>query len=180
MDEWGDEQDNGLPPAADSPEGLQPWVERLLGRRLGDVRVHNTTQAGDLARRLGARAFTAGRHVYVRPDLLHPRTPESVALLAHELTHAAEQAGAPPITPPARTGAGPLLTAHRSAAVQRAVAGGSDAAEGRARGVEAAATIQAQTPRRPAAPPAPPVEEVAEAVYRLMVRDLLTDQERMV
>lgn len=69
------------------------WVERVTRRSLGDVRIHDSEQAGQLVRRLGARAFTAGRDVYVRPELLRPFTRESGALLAHELYHVAEQSG---------------------------------------------------------------------------------------
>src|SRR3954453_13506692 len=112
MDAWNDEQNT---PAGGTP-AMTAWVERLLGRSLGDVRVHDSSQAGELAQRLGARAFTAGRHVYVRPELLRPPARSGAALLAHELTHAVEQAGAPPAAPaplvpaPARGATGPLLT----------------------------------------------------------------------
>ena len=73
--------------------GLVSWVQRITGRSLGDVRIHDSTQAGELARRLGARAFAAGRDIYVRPELVEPLTPEGAALLAHELYHVAEQSG---------------------------------------------------------------------------------------
>src|SRR5947209_1030937 len=92
MDEIDGQLNNGVP----------AWVQRLIGRALGDVRLHDSTQAGDLAARLGARGEAAGRHVYVRPELLRPRTPHAAALLAHELTHAAEQTGAPALPPLAR------------------------------------------------------------------------------
>jgi hypothetical protein len=98
-----DHQAGGMPGEAN----VYPWLERLLGRSLADVRVHDSGQAGALAARLGARAFAAGRHIYVRPDLLRPLTPQGVALLAHELTHAVEQSDAPAIAAPAM----PLLTA---------------------------------------------------------------------
>jgi len=94
MDETDREQ-AGTPERA----GAGPWVSRLIGRSLSDVRVHDTGQAGDLAGRLGARAFTAGRHVYVQPALVHPLTPQGVALLAHEMTHAVEQTAAAPVAP---------------------------------------------------------------------------------
>lgn len=76
---------------------VKRWLERVTRRSMGDVRVHDSSHAGQLARRLGARAFTAGRHVYVRPELVHPARQEGMALLAHEIWHAA---GEPPIVSP--------------------------------------------------------------------------------
>src|SRR5262245_54457899 len=78
---------------SDNIAGVVSWVERITRRSLADVRIHRSEQAGRLARRLGARAFTAGRDVYVRPELVEPVTPEGAALLAHELYHVAEQSG---------------------------------------------------------------------------------------
>ena len=100
------ENDGGFPSGVPDESNLTPWIERLIGRSLGDVRIHDSSQAGTLAGRLGARAFAVGRDVYVRPELLRPLTPRSVALLAHELTHAAEQSGAAPVTAPNSAGLG--------------------------------------------------------------------------
>src|SRR5215212_10081476 len=80
----------------DESGGAQSWLERMTGRSMGDIRIHDSAQAGDLARRLGARAFTVGRDIYVRSELVNSGTPEGKALLAHEATHAAEQTGAAP------------------------------------------------------------------------------------
>src|SRR5689334_15318589 len=119
MDERDDELNSAPQTGGDGTPALTAWVERLLGRSLGDVRVHDSAQAGELAGRLGARAFTAGRHVYLPADLLHAPTPPRAALLAHELSHAVEQAGAPPALPPPsarapqRGSAGPLLAVSR-------------------------------------------------------------------
>src|SRR5689334_5459461 len=65
-----------------------------LRGRLGDVRIHSNSLAEELTRRLGARAFTMGRDVYVRPELLRAGDAQSQALLAHELFHVGEQTGA--------------------------------------------------------------------------------------
>src|SRR5690348_7655074 len=109
MDERDDERNTPSLAGAGDVHAVQAWVERLLGRSLSDVRVHDSSQAGDLARRLGARAFTVGRHVYARPELLRAPAPQAAALLAHELTHTVEQAGTPAAPPPA-SGLAPLLT----------------------------------------------------------------------
>ena len=170
MDDTEREPDSAF--AGNSPEraGAGPWVSRLIGRSLSDVRVHDTSQAGDLAARLGARAFTAGRHVYVQPARVHPLTPEGVALLAHEMTHAVEQTGAAPVAPlPLSAPAG------RPAPVQRVPESGGEA---RAVAVEAAALQAQQAPASRRAPAPPDPEEVAERVYRRLVQELLNDRER--
>ncbi|MDQ3927838.1 MAG: DUF4157 domain-containing protein, partial [Chloroflexota bacterium] len=91
------------------------WLEKVRRRSLGDVRLHDTGQAGELARKLGARAFTVGRDIYAQPELVKPHTPQGAALLAHEMTHVAEQTGVAPepmtlLTPP---------PARQAAAIQR-------------------------------------------------------------
>jgi hypothetical protein len=180
MDDW----DKGSP--LSGPASIQhttAWVERLIGRNLGDVRVHDSSQAGALAGRLGARAFAVGRDVYIRPDLLHPRTPQGVALLAHELTHAAEQMGGAEVmgtaAPSPAFGGGALPQAPALPAVQRAPGSGSSssASEARATAVEAAA-LQALQQRTQGAAAPPDPEQIAEHVYDLIVRDLRLDKER--
>jgi hypothetical protein len=157
---------------------VYPWLERLLGRSLADVRVHDSSQAGALAGRLGARAFAAGRHIYVRPDLLRPLTPQGVALLAHELTHAVEQSGAPALAAPAMPllmAGGPGPAAPAPPAVQRAPPPGGG--EHSAVAAESAALRAAQPGAPSAAPPIDP-QAVADRVYRRIVDDLRTDRER--
>src|SRR5438309_1233498 len=92
MDEHSNfnQNDDAISPGIDE---ITAWLERVTRRSLGDVRIHDSEQAGELVRRLGARAFTAGRDIYVRPELLRPLTRENAALLAHELYHVAEQSG---------------------------------------------------------------------------------------
>jgi hypothetical protein len=79
--------------------GLQPGtrarVEPLLGEPLGDVRVHDGAGADALARSVAARAFTTGRDVFFARGEYRPGTPSGETLLAHELTHVAQQRGAP-------------------------------------------------------------------------------------
>ena len=175
----------------------QPWLERLTRRSLGDVRVHDSRQAGELARRLGARAFTVGRDVYVRSEVATPRTPEGEALLAHEMYHVAEQsglaAGDMPLLRPsaqiapatngmaANAGRTPPAQGARPA-VQRALPSapaGLASSEASAEAVESAA-LEAQMGRRQEKSLAPPPdpEQVAERVYSLIVKELLIDRER--
>jgi hypothetical protein len=75
---------------------LAPAIRREFERRLGHdfdaVRVHVDGEAIGATAALGARAFTLGRHVAIGNGLYPPSTPESRRLLAHELTHVAQQA----------------------------------------------------------------------------------------
>jgi hypothetical protein len=156
----------------------QAWLGRLTKRLPGDIRIHDDTQAGELARRLGARAFTVGRHIYVRPDLVKPMTPEGAALLAHEMSHATEQSGAAPIDMPlllpglgAATNSGAEADAPHtpawqgqaqpsaepagaSAPVQRAPAG-VPRSEVAAEAIESAAYQAQQQGQQPDKPPTP-------------------------
>ncbi len=175
-----------------SGQGMERWLARIRRRSLGDVRIHDSAQAGDLARRLGARAFTVGRHIYVRPDLASPATPEGDALLAHELWHVAEQSGAtemPLLRPSAPSLAWQVAAWDASnAAPQHAEAGmsvqrdigapGSSSSEASAETVERAALQAAQGGRRGAAAQGPDPVEVAERVYALIAMELMLDNER--
>jgi len=78
-----------LDPAA--RERLAPHV----GDELTDVRVHTDTTADALARSVSARAFTTGADVYFAAGEYRPGTSDGDTLLAHELTHVAQQRGAP-------------------------------------------------------------------------------------
>ncbi len=76
------------------PERLT--FEPLFGADFGRVRLHADAGAGTLSRALGAEAFTLGSDIYFAPGAYRPATAEGRGLLAHELTHVVQQAGAPP------------------------------------------------------------------------------------
>jgi Domain of unknown function (DUF4157) len=67
----------------------------LLGDSFNDVRVHTDALADMLARAVSARAFTAGRDLYFASGEYRPGSNPGDRLLAHELTHAVQQRGAP-------------------------------------------------------------------------------------
>jgi hypothetical protein len=80
---------------AGSPLG-QParWtLEGFFGADLGHVRVHTDGAAVQLSRELHARAFTVGRDIFFSPGTYQPTSREGQGLLAHELTHVAQQTG---------------------------------------------------------------------------------------
>ena len=72
---------------------VQARMEPLVGAT-GDVRVHDDGVADALARSVQARAFTTGRDVFFARGEYRPGTAAGDRLLAHELTHVAQQRGA--------------------------------------------------------------------------------------
>lgn len=69
---------------------VQQQVEPHLGVDLGDVRVHGDGVARQASQAMGARAFTFGRDVFLGPG----ESGSDVELMAHELTHVAQQGAA--------------------------------------------------------------------------------------
>lgn len=55
------------------------------------VRLHADAHARAATRRLGARAFTIGEHIYTSSNQLAARSPSDGGLLAHELSHVVQQ-----------------------------------------------------------------------------------------
>lgn len=67
-------------------------LSERLGADLRAVRIHTDAAAASAARALGAQAFTYGRHVAFGRGAWAPDTTRGHGLLAHELTHVAQQA----------------------------------------------------------------------------------------
>jgi Domain of unknown function (DUF4157) len=72
------------------------FMEPRFGRSFGDVRVHSDARAGASAEAVNACAYTVGGHIAFGPGQYQPDTPAGQKLLAHELTHVAQQAGVSP------------------------------------------------------------------------------------
>ena len=70
-------------------------LEPSLGESLADVRVHTGEGAAALARAVEARAFTVGPDIFFARGEYRPGTPAGDRLVAHEVTHALQQRGAP-------------------------------------------------------------------------------------
>ena len=66
-------------------------MESRFGHEFGRVRVHADGEAAESARHLSARAYTAGDHVVFGAGEYAPGTSGGRWLLAHELTHVAQQ-----------------------------------------------------------------------------------------
>jgi hypothetical protein len=78
------------------PESQRRDLERVLGRDLSSVRLHDDAAAADAAAALDAKAFTVGEHVYFGAGRLAPGTPRGDRLIAHEVVHAVQQRGLVP------------------------------------------------------------------------------------
>jgi hypothetical protein len=81
---------NGLRGGGSSlDEGTRAEMESALGASFADVRVHTGSEAAQLNRSLGAKAFTTGSDVFFGEGA----SPADRGLLAHELTHVVQQRG---------------------------------------------------------------------------------------
>ncbi|HKE77239.1 MAG TPA: DUF4157 domain-containing protein [Acidimicrobiales bacterium] len=66
-------------------------MEAAYGRDFSAVRVHTGAGAGELAGRMGARAFTVGPDIAFLPGEYDPGSLVGDALIAHELAHVGQQ-----------------------------------------------------------------------------------------
>jgi hypothetical protein len=71
------------------------FFETRLQRNLSRVRIHNDPGAGDSARSIGAKAYTAGSHIVFAPGQYSPAGVAGRHLIAHELVHVIQQTGTP-------------------------------------------------------------------------------------
>jgi hypothetical protein len=67
------------------------YFEPRFGRDFSDVRVHADASAAQSAREMNAHAFTVGHDVAFDSGRFAPASQEGRRLLAHELTHVAQQ-----------------------------------------------------------------------------------------
>jgi len=102
--------------------GLRREHEARLGADFSQVRVHTDPRAAQSARDIGALAYTAGRDIVFGENRYAPQSAEGGRLLAHELTHVAQQRGAAPAASELR------LAAAGDACEQQAEAGAGQAA----------------------------------------------------
>jgi hypothetical protein len=70
---------------------LQERVSQATGYDMRGVRVHDSPQADSLSRQLNAQAFTTGQDVFFRQGAYDPGSSSGQELIAHELTHVAQQ-----------------------------------------------------------------------------------------
>lgn len=82
--------ESGRPLDAD----VRSQMESAFGRDFSDVRIHTDDKAGELSDHLNAQAFTIGKDIAFKAGEYQPGTEAGHTLIAHELAHVAQQAGA--------------------------------------------------------------------------------------
>jgi hypothetical protein len=75
------------------PESTQTQMSQALGADLSGVRVHTDRRADSLNQSLQAKAFATGQDIFFRRGTYSPGSSGGQQLLAHELTHVAQQGG---------------------------------------------------------------------------------------
>lgn len=75
------------------PEGLKGMMESGLGRDFSQVRLHTDSAAAQMSSSINAKAFTHGNDIYFNAGQYSPHTAEGQHLIAHELTHVAQNNG---------------------------------------------------------------------------------------
>jgi hypothetical protein len=76
------------------PDIVRAPMERALGADFSGVRLHTDSEADVLNQQLSARAFTTGQDVFFREGGYSPGSDSGRELIAHELTHVAQQSTA--------------------------------------------------------------------------------------
>lgn len=75
--------------------GTRSFMERRFGQGFQDVRIHTDARAAQSASAVEALAYTVGPNVVFGAGQYDPESPRGRRLLAHELTHVAQQKSAP-------------------------------------------------------------------------------------
>lgn len=88
----GESIENALrSPARQLPVSLRTDFERSFDQDFSQINIHTGHEASAAASDIGARAFATGRHVVFNSGQYQPDTVRGQQLLAHELTHIAQQ-----------------------------------------------------------------------------------------
>jgi Domain of unknown function (DUF4157) len=157
------------------PPDTSAFMERRFGADFNKVRLHTDPEAGNISRKLGAQAFTHGQDIYLGAGRYQPGTGAGKRLLAHELAHTIQQAGAPrvqrngekPVDPredPAFDRLPPMQKVKKRQAYEKALAAWEAAERAKAPSTETskpaaeaeATPVTSSAPKGPAELPAPP------------------------
>src|SRR4051812_46554906 len=84
----------GGSPGRPLPTTVRRELEASFGADLGAVRMHTDPEAAALAHRMKARAFTAGRDIYLAQPPDFSQRADNL-LVAHEVAHVLQQTGRP-------------------------------------------------------------------------------------
>lgn len=73
------------------PSSTKSFMESRIGVDFSKVRIHNDNNAHKLSTKLNAQAFATGNNIFFNQGKYNPETRSGKHLLAHELTHTAQQ-----------------------------------------------------------------------------------------
>ncbi len=74
-------------------KSTKSFMENRFDTDFSNVNIHTGSEATNMSRDLGAKAFTVGNDIYFNKGQYSPSTSEGKRLLAHELTHSVQQGG---------------------------------------------------------------------------------------
>lgn len=131
-------------------------IEARTGTDLSDVSVHRGPEVADAARDLQARAFTVGAEVHLPDDHGPLSAGTGRSLLAHELTHVAQQRILGPALPPESSAVGQRLEAEAVAAERTVATGTTVRPPGGPASVQGSPLPLAQRAPEPAGPSSDP------------------------
>lgn len=77
-------------------EGMANKAGQTMGQDFSQVKVHTDSQADQLNRQVGAKAFTTGNDIFFREGAYNPGNEAGQRLIAHELTHVVQQGASTP------------------------------------------------------------------------------------
>jgi hypothetical protein len=77
------------------PESTQQKMESGFGADFSSVKIHTDSNAVQMNKDIGAKAFTHGSDIYFNEGNYNPDSGSGQHLLAHELTHTIQQGGSP-------------------------------------------------------------------------------------
>ena len=75
------------------PGALRSQMEGAFGQPFSQVRVHTDSSSAKMNQGIGARAFTYGNDIFFNQGQYDPSSAAGQRLIAHELTHVAQQSG---------------------------------------------------------------------------------------
>jgi len=103
-------------PGQPLPPALQEDMEQRFGHDFSNVRLHSGSVAEQSAEELNAKAYTVGRDIVLGAGQPSLETGEGRRLMAHELTHVAQQSR---LERGAEGATGKISTAHADGLIQR-------------------------------------------------------------
>lgn len=111
----------GLGSGSPLPSSTRRFFESRFGTDLSGVRLHTDATAGQLARNVGAKAFTCHQSIAFAPGQYRPNTNSGRRLLAHELTHTIQQRRGFETGHVHRLGANPGCSAAETRTIHQAI-----------------------------------------------------------